>query len=81
MGVDQHAGLHVDDGVQLAALQHAKGTLQRQVFELDLVATAGKCLGQQIELYAAAFVLYHVRRDGETDTYPQWLGDQGADMQ
>ncbi|MOA57730.1 hypothetical protein D3C78_1819620 [compost metagenome] len=48
---------------------------------MDLVATAGKCLGQQIELYAAAFVLYHIRRDGETDTNPQWLGDQGADMQ
>ncbi|MNJ54377.1 hypothetical protein D3C77_498130 [compost metagenome] len=81
IGVLQHAGLHVDDGIQLALFQHAEGALQRQVDEPGLVATAGKGLCQQIQLDAAALVLDHVRRNGEIDAHPQWLGGQGAHMQ
>lgn len=67
--VVQHAGFDVDDGIELAGLQHAEGALQRQIFELRLIAAVPKCLSHQVELDPATLFFDHIGRDGEADPH------------
>ncbi len=76
VGAAQHAGSDVDDGIQLAFLQHAEGPLQRQIDELGLMTAAGERLAHEVELDAAILVRDHIGRDGEAHPHSQRLGDQ-----
>ena len=69
VGIVKHAWLDVDDGIQLAFLQHPEGPLERQIGELGHMIAAGECLAQEIELDAAIFVGDHVGRDGEAHSH------------
>lgn len=73
-----HAWFDVDDGIQFAGLEHAKGALQRQKFELKLVSGAGKGLRQQIQFYATLFPFDDIGRNGKTDSDPERFCQQAS---